>query len=126
MAQKNALFFNYCLEIIHEELVRNPNRKDKFIPVCLDNCSLDTGPAMQALLQTYSIPSEIDDLVVELLGETRRKPNTRWPILEFDDDDYKFGKAKLTHALTKLIKKNKQPRLKKKASKFPSNLITCT
>lgn len=117
VAQDNALFFSYWLELINQELVRNPNRKDKFVPVCLDNCSLDKAPAMQTLLQTYNIPSKIDDLVIELLGETRRKPNMKWPILEFDDEEYKCGKIKLTHALNKLMKKNQHPRLQKKSSK---------
>ena len=124
VAQNNAHFFNHWLDCINEELVRNPNRKDKFVPVCLDNCSLDQAPAMQTLLQTYNIPSKIDDLVIELVGETRRKPNMRWPILEFDHEEYKCGKTKLTDALNKLMKKNQHPRLQKKSSK--SDQFNCT
>ena len=96
----NTLIFLSSLDVIHAELVRNRNKKDKYIPVCLDHCPLDVLPPMQIHLPTYNIPSRINDLVVELLGRTRLQPDSKRPLLEFDDDDYKFARRKLEQAVS--------------------------
>ncbi|CAB3999807.1 partial [Paramuricea clavata] len=98
----NTLIFLSSLDIIHGELLRNRNKRDKFVPVCLDHCPLDIIPPEEVLLQIYNIPSKIDDLVIELLGKTRRpEPNT---ILEFDDEEYITARRKLTQAINKMEK----------------------
>ena len=98
----STLTFLSSLDIIHGELVRNRNKRDKFIPVCLDHCPLDIIPPEEVLLQIYNIPSKIDDLAIELLGKTRRpEPNT---ILEFDDEEYITARNKLTQAVNKMEK----------------------
>ena len=101
----NTLIFLSSLDVIHAELVRNRNRKDKYIPVCLDHCQLDVLPPMQIHLPTYNIPSRINDLVVELLGRTRLQPDSKRPLLEFTDDDYKFAKRKLEQAVNSCHRK---------------------
>ena len=105
----NTLVFRSSLDIIHGELFRNPERKNKFIPVYLDHCSLQILPPTQVTLQTYKIPSKIDDLVFALMGETIHQPNTQWPLLELDDIS---AKANLNKAVYKL-KKNHQRRCQK-------------
>lgn len=100
----NTVIFLRSLDIIHAELLRNQNKTNKFIPVCLDHCSLDILPPMEVYLPIYSIPSNIDDLVIELLGKTRLQPTATWPILEFEHDDYKLAKEKLEQAVLKLKK----------------------
>ena len=102
----NTLIFLSSLDVIHAELVRNRNRKDKYIPVCLDHCPLDVLPPMQVHLPTYNIPSRINDLVVELLGRTRLQPDSKRPLLEFDDDDYKFARRKLEQAINSCHRKS--------------------
>jgi hypothetical protein len=94
------------LEIINAELVRNRNVKDKFIPVCLDHCSVNALPPMQVRLLNYNIPSRINDLVIELLGRTRLQPDSKRPLLEFVDDDYKSAKRKLEQAVNSCHKKS--------------------
>jgi hypothetical protein len=102
----NTLVFLSMLEIINAELVRNRNEKDKFIPVCLDHCSVNALPPMQVRLLNYNIPSRINDLVIELLGRTRLQPDSKRPLLEFVDDDYKFAKRKLEQAVNSCHKKS--------------------
>ena len=102
----NTLIFWSSLDVIHAELVRNRNKKDKYIPVCLDHCPLDVLPPMQIHLPTYNIPSRINDLVVELLGRTRLQPDSKRPLLEFDDDDYKFARRKLEQAVSSCHRKS--------------------
>lgn len=88
------------LDIIHGELFRNRNKKNKFIPVCLDHCSLDILPPEQINLPKYNIPSKIDDLVIELLGETRRHPDKEG-LLEFEGKEYADAKTKLILAIAR-------------------------
>jgi hypothetical protein len=102
----NTLVFLSTLEIINAELVRNRNEKDKFIPVCLDHCSVNALPPMQVRLLNYNIPSRINDLVIELLGRTRLQPDSKRPLLEFVDDDYKSAKRKLEQAVNSCHKKS--------------------
>lgn len=113
----NTLCFLSSLDMIQGELLRNRDKKEKFIPVCLDHCSLEILPSIHLLLQTYNIPSKIDDLVIELLGKTRRQPDTNWPLLGFDDENYSVAKRNLEQAINKM-KKNHDRRCQKNFSEF--------
>ena len=109
-----TLVFHSSLEIIHGELFRHPHKRSKYITVCLDHCSLDILPPREVLLQTYSIPSKIDDLVMELIGETQRKPDS---FLEIDDEDYVSTKRRLEQAVNKL-KQNHAKCCQKNSGRF--------
>jgi hypothetical protein len=115
----STLTFLSSLDIIHGELVLNRNKRDKFIPVCLDHCPLDIIPPEEVLLQIYNIPSKIDDLAIELLGKTRRpEPNT---ILEFDDEEYITARNKLTQVVNKM-EKNHPTHSQKNSGRFAAKV----
>ncbi|XP_028401252.1 coagulation factor V-like [Dendronephthya gigantea] len=95
-----SLIFGASLKIVEAELVTQ-NRRNKFIPVCLDDYLLEDLPPNLMLLPTYNIPSEIDDLVINLLGKTKQRPDTKWPIVEFEDKDYRVARSNLQEAVNK-------------------------
>ena len=50
------------------------NKDGKFFNLKLDLSSINVIPNEHKVSHTFQIPSEIDELVMELIGTTRRKP----------------------------------------------------
>ena len=50
------------------------NKDGKFFNLKLDLSSINVIPNEPKVSHTFQIPSEIDELVMELIGTTRRKP----------------------------------------------------
>ena len=102
---QDTIIFLAALEFIKAELCANQNKKAKFIFVCPDDCSLDELPAIQVLLQIYNVPSKINDLVIGLMGGTRRQLDREWPL--DDDEEYNSAKRNLLQVINKIMKRNR-------------------
>ena len=108
-----AKSFSYQKDLIRSEIYGNRSEA-KFIPVYMDCLSDLDIPCFLRNKKSFSLPTQLTELVLYIIGEPLCKPVSVCPMLSLEEDSNLINHKKIMEAKIKDLKRKHQKKFKTK------------